>query len=71
MALLAGRLRVGFQGSGPAQLALALLLDHTGDRALAQAHHQRFKVDVVVRWRGTEWTLDPREIDAWLAVVTA
>ena len=61
----------GFQGSGPAQLALALLLDHTGDPDLAQTHHQRFKADVVARWRGKEWTLEPREIDAWLAVATA
>lgn len=58
----------GFQGSGPAQLALALLLDHTGDREAAQTHHQRFKTDVVARWRGKEWALEPREIDAWLTV---
>ena len=61
----------GFSGSGPAQLAMALLLDHTGDPDLAQTHHQRFKADVVARWRGKEWTLEPREIDAWLAVATA
>ena len=61
----------GFSGSGPAQLAMALLLDHTGDPDLAQTHHQRFKADIVARWRGKEWTLDPREIDAWLAVATA
>jgi len=60
----------GFAGSGPAQLALALLLDHTGDSVVAQSHYQRFKVDVVARWRGMEWTLEPREIDAWLAVHT-
>ena len=50
---------------------MALLLDHTGDPDLAQTHHQRFKADVVARWRGKEWTLEPREIDAWLAVATA
>lgn len=61
----------GFNGSGPAQLALALLLDHTGDREVAHSHYQRFKADVVARWRGQEWTLEPREIDAWLAVATA
>lgn len=60
----------GFQGSGPAQLALALLLDHTGDRVKAQSHHQRFKADVVARWRDMQWRLDPNEIDAWLAVHT-
>lgn len=61
----------GFSGSGPAQLALALLLDHTGDPAKAQANYQRFKADVVARWRDKEWRLDPNEIDAWLAVHTA
>ena len=61
----------GFSGSGPAQLALALLLDHTGDPVMAQAHYQRFKADVVARWRDKEWRLDPNEIDAWLAVHTA
>ena len=61
----------GFQGSGPAQLALALLLDHTGDRVMAQHLYQRFKADVVARWRGKEWKLEPREIDAWRAVATA
>ena len=29
----------------PAQLALALLLDHTGDRVMAQHLYQRFKAD--------------------------
>ena len=58
----------GFQGSGPAQLALALLL---GDRVMAQHLYQRFKADVVARWRGKEWKLEPRAIDAWRAVATA
>ena len=38
-----GRLRVGLGGSGPAQLALALLLDHTGSPGLALEHYQHFK----------------------------
>ena len=61
----------GFNGSGPAQLALALLFDHTGDPELAMRCCQRSKAAVVTRWRGNEWTLEPREIDAWLAVATA
>ena len=27
--------------------------------------------DVVARWRGKEWKLEPRAIDAWRAVATA
>ena len=37
----------GFRGSGPAQLALALLLDYTDDKTLALAHYTAFKDDVV------------------------
>ena len=33
----------GYGGSGPAQLALALLADHLGDDELAMALHQDFK----------------------------
>ena len=59
----------GYSGSGPAQLALALLDDHTGNSAMAERYHQQFKREVVSRWHGGTWSLDPREIDAWLAVV--
>jgi hypothetical protein len=37
------------KGSGPAQLALALLADGTGDGALALSLHQRFRAAVVQR----------------------
>jgi len=37
----------GYGGSGPAQLALALLLDYTDDEAFALDHYQEFKTEVV------------------------
>ena len=37
----------GYSGSGPAQLALALLLDYTGDEDVALAHYTAFKNRVV------------------------
>lgn len=38
----------GYNGSGPAQLALAILLDHfNGDRERAVALHQDFKFEVI------------------------
>jgi hypothetical protein len=37
---------VGYCGSGPAQLALAVLLDYTGDEAFALNHYQAFKTEV-------------------------
>jgi len=39
----------GYGGSGPAQLALALLADATGDDDLAQVLHQEYKWVVVGR----------------------
>ena len=59
-----------FGGSGLAQLALALLLDHTGDPVIAEHLHQRFKEDIVAGWNGRTWTLEPRAIDVWLALAT-
>ena len=57
----------GYLGSGPAQLALALLLDHTDDAAMAARWHQQFKAAVVSRWRGDTWEIAPAEIAVWLA----
>ncbi|GAB7010957.1 DUF6166 domain-containing protein [Halorubrum trueperi] len=37
----------GYGGSGPAQLALALLLDYTDDEEVALAHYTEFKNEVV------------------------
>ena len=47
----------GYAGSGPAQLALALLCDVLGDAERAQETYQRFKFQVIARLAGDEWTL--------------
>ncbi|MBF6570493.1 MAG: hypothetical protein IVW54_16625 [Candidatus Binataceae bacterium] len=57
----------GYLGSGPAQLALALLLDFTGDRRLSERMYQDFKCRVVARWSnddvdGQQWELTGQEI---------
>ena len=57
----------GYLGSGPAQLALALLLDFTGDRRLSERMYQDFKCRVVARWSnddvdGVQWELTGQEI---------
>jgi len=54
----------GYGGSGPAQLALALLLDCSHDE-LAMRHHQAFKAEFVATW-GDEWQITSTEIRAWL-----
>lgn len=41
----------GFMGSGPAQLALAILADATGDDAFAVRHHQDFKADIIATFQ--------------------
>jgi len=55
----------GYSGSGPAQLALALLADATGDDRLAFHLHQPFKCHFVSSF-GYSWTLTEAEILAWV-----
>lgn len=55
----------GFGGSGPAQLALALLLDATSDPGKAQAYYQQFKFDIVSGW-SNEWSISRSEILEWI-----
>lgn len=54
----------GYGGSGPAQLALALLGEVT-PRALAVALHQAFKAEVVAGLPD-DWTLTGSELRAWV-----
>ena len=60
----------GYGGSGPAQLALALLLDYTDDEEVARAEYMTFKTEVVSQLGCTGadgcWRLTGREIDAAL-----
>lgn len=55
----------GYGGSGPAQLALALLLDVTGNPELAQSCYQDFKFHYVASW-GEAWSITSREILEWI-----
>jgi hypothetical protein len=60
----------GYHGSGPAQLALALLLDYTGDSRRALRLYQEFKRRVVAAWPGDgDWTLTGDQIDAAIAEI--
>jgi len=60
----------GYSGSGPAQLALALLLDYTEEETFALDHYQAFKTEVVSQLdcAGSDgrWRLTGREIGAVL-----
>lgn len=52
----------GYGGSGPAQLALALLADALGDDQRALRLHQAFKFAVVSRLPSDEWRLTRRDV---------
>jgi len=52
-------------GSGPAQLALGLLLDITGDPDVAQRYHQPFKWNFVAGFADT-WRITGDEVRQWL-----
>ena len=53
----------GYGGSGPAQLALALLADCLQDDAEAIGWHQEFKRAIVAGLPRQGWTLTSRQIE--------
>jgi hypothetical protein len=54
----------GYGGSGPAQCALAILIDYQSDEERARALYQDFKFKVVARFpANAEWTLTGRQIE--------
>lgn len=48
----------GYHGSGPAQLALALCADATGDDRLALSIYQQFKRQIIAGLPRDSWDLD-------------
>jgi|SRR5437868_6218661 hypothetical protein len=52
----------GYAGSGPAQLALALLADHLDDDERAVDLHHGFKLAVIARLPRIGWTLTGQQI---------
>jgi len=57
----------GYAGSGPAQLALAIVSDHLANDGLAEERYQAFKWAVVVNLPRDRWTLTGDEIARVLA----
>ena len=53
-----------YRGSGPAQLAIAILA-HAYDDNFASEHYQRFKREVVATLPEDRWTLRTSDLDAW------
>jgi hypothetical protein len=59
----------GYGGSGPAQLALALLADHTGDDEEAVMLHYDFKRIVVAQLPYRLWELTGAQMESWLEII--
>jgi len=53
----------GYGGSGPAQLALALLIDVRGNIPEAKARYQQFKWDVIAKLPYERWRLTEEQIN--------
>jgi len=57
----------GYGGSGPAQLALAILAEHLGNDDAAVILYQDFKWACIAQICGANWSLSSEEIDNCLA----
>lgn len=55
----------GYSGSGPAQLALAILADLFDDQTALQ-HYQKFKEEVIASRMTPEFYLDEGAVRSWL-----
>lgn len=56
----------GYLGSGPAQLALAILADATSEDELAEALHQQFKQDVIANLDYAGFRLSLTQVLLWV-----
>jgi hypothetical protein len=65
-----GAFECGFKGSGPSQLALAILADHLGDASEAVHLHLNFRDRVIVDLpRDRDWRLTKANIDGQLTAL--
>ena len=60
----------GYAGSGPSQLALAILLDYTREERLALDHYRAFTREVIAGFDG-EWHLTTEQINQELTALGA
>lgn len=57
----------GYGGSGPAQLALSLLLELTDDERFALEHYQSFKWDIIAKIpQGSEFIMTVERVWEWI-----
>lgn len=58
----------GYRGSGPSQLALAILLDLYGDR-VAQLYYQDFKDNFIATADQNGFVISSDDVDVWIKKV--
>ena len=58
-----------YEGPEPRQLALAMLVDHLGDKAAAKAMVEPFMREVVANF-GNEWEMNSVDMDSALAALS-
>ncbi len=56
----------GYDGTGPRQLALAMLADHLGDDQQALDLHQVFLETAIAELKGDQWTLTGAQVQSAL-----
>ena len=56
----------GYGGGKPAQLALAILADATGNDAYALRHHHWFKLEVIGGLSREGWKLTEGDVRGWI-----
>jgi hypothetical protein len=61
----------GYTGSGPAQLALAILAEVAQDDGMAIDLHQTFKNDVIARKPSEIWSISEEYVRGWLEAMIA
>lgn len=59
----------GYDGGGPRQLALAILADHFERAETALAHHDRFRLNLVIGLRDDLWSITSRDIERALSEI--
>jgi hypothetical protein len=58
----------GYNGSGPAQFALAILYQETGDKNFALKHYQNFKQSFIAGLKGESHKFDSTDIEPYFEV---
>ena len=61
----------GYGGSGPAQTALAILLDYTGKRDFSERFHQVFKEEFIAGAPKPGWVIMSPRLDDFIARMKA